>query len=538
MLLLQRSWWAHLMLASLLLTAGVPFPGASPLAPSIALADDDDAGDDGDDDGDDDRDGDDRGGATERDSSGDDAGSGSASGSGSSDRYGQDDSDDRDDGDRNDSPSDDRSDDSESDDRSDDGEPTAASDDDQDDRDDDAERADDRERDGIDAAVPDATAATGSGAPGAAVAGATRASGRLEPIARGGGDVVSGEILAIGLPLAVRVTLWLEGYRPIEEHALDALEVRVTRLALPRGRGVGEVLRELARRFPQTRFAPNMVYLISGAETLSCGRRRCAGAELVGRRRVGGGCPGGVRIGMLDTGVDRDAAPLRASRIESRRIAAGEAVASDHGTTIATLLVGRMAGQFSGLAPAAELLAGDVFWQDGDGRPRSDALTLTRGLDWLLASRVDVVNLSLAGPPNVLLETAINALAMRGVPVVAAVGNGGPDSRVGYPAAYPGVIAVTAVDRRLRIYKGASRGGAVTLSAPGVDLWLPIDGGRVESGTSLAAAVVTGAVAELRARHGPMDVLAALRAGARDLGAPGHDPVFGWGLLSLPAACG
>lgn len=339
------------------------------------------------------------------------------------------------------------------------------------------------------------------------------------------------------MPFAVRATLWFEGYRTIEEQTLDELALHVTRMALPRGRGVGEVLRELARRFPQTRFAPNMVYLLSAAETLACGRQRCAGAEWIGRRQVGASCPGGIRIGMLDTAVDTDAAPLRASLIQSRRLAPGEPVASDHGTTIATLLVGRMEGQFSGLAPAAALFAGDVFWQDDAGRPTSDALTLARGLDWLLANRVDAVNLSLAGPPNVLLETAVDALEQRGMPVVAAVGNGGPTRPVGYPAAYPSVIAVTAVDSRLRIYEGASRGAAVTLAAPGVDLWLPLDGGRIESGTSLAAAVVTGAVAELRGQRGATDVLAALRDTARDLGAPGHDPVFGWGLVSLMPAC-
>jgi hypothetical protein len=517
----HRSRWARLILAALLLAAAVPLPAASPWAPSVALAKDDD-----------DRDRDDRGGDRDRDrSDADDRSDGhdddrSGSGSGSSDRSS--DSSGRGGGDdRTDGQSNDRSRES-GDDRSDtpDGDARGS---------DDADRS---ERARIDVAEPDEDAARRSGRRGAAAVQADRAPGRLEPIARGGGDVVSGEILAIGLPLAVRETLWLEGYRPIEEQALAALELRVTRLALPRGRGVGEVLRELARRFPQTRFSPNMVYLISSAETLSCTQHRCAGAELVGRRRVGASCPGGVRIGMLDTSVDRDAAPLRGSVIHSRRLAMGEPVASDHGTSIATLLVGRMPGQFSGLAPAAELLAGDVFWRDGEGRARSDALTLARGLDWLLERRADVVNLSLAGPPNVLLETAVKVLERRGIPVVAAVGNGGPNSRVGYPAAYPGVIAVTAVDRRLQVYAGASRGAAVTLAAPGVDLWLPLDGGRIESGTSIAAAVVTGAVAELRARLDPGDLLATLRVGARDLGAPGHDPVFGWGLVSLPQACG
>lgn len=513
MLDLRGSRWTRVALAGLLLVAATPLPAPSPLAPAVALGGDDDRDQD-------DRDQDDRDGGED------------SSGRGDGDDRSDDGSDDRS-GDRTDDRSNRGSNDRE------------RADPDDERRDDDGlddsrgrDRGDDRARDdeagGDDA--PDEDAAR----PARQVAASGTGSGRsgLEPIARGGGDVVSGEILAIGLPLAVRAALWFEGYRLLEEQALDALGLRVSRLALPRGRGVGEVVRELARRFPQTRFTPNMVYLLGRAETLACGSRACAGAELIGRRRVAATCPGGVRIGMLDTAVDRTAEPLRASVIRTRRIAAGEPVAAGHGTTIATLLVGRVAGRFSGLAPGAELLAGDVFWQDREGRPRSDALTLAQGLDWLLASGVDVVNLSLAGPPNVLLETAVGVVTARGVPVVAAVGNGGPQSPVGYPAAYPSVIGVTAVDRRLRVYPNASRGSAVTFAAPGVDLWLPLDGGRLESGTSLAAAVVTGAIAERLARERPADLHGVLRQGVRDLGAPGLDPVFGWGLVSLPPACG
>jgi subtilisin family serine protease len=126
--------------------------------------------------------------------------------------------------------------------------------------------------------------------------------------------------------------------------------------------------------------------------------------------------------------------------------------------------------------------------------------------------------------------------------IVAAAGNGGPKAAPAYPAAYADVIAVTAVDRSKRAYRRAGRGEHIDLAAPGVQVWTAasISGGRPKTGTSFAAPFVTAAVSLLKAANdnaSSADILAALGRSAEDLGEPGKDPVFGWGLINARAAC-
>ncbi len=88
---------------------------------------------------------------------------------------------------------------------------------------------------------------------------------------------------------------------------------------------------------------------------------------------------------------------------------------------------------------------------------------------------------------------------------VAAAGNGGPKEKSPYPAAYPGVIAVAAVDAEARPWAGGTRGEYILFAAPGVDVWLPVGQGRYFTGTSYAAAFVTAWVAQRLARGQPVD---------------------------------
>lgn len=246
-----------------------------------------------------------------------------------------------------------------------------------------------------------------------------------------------------------------------------------------------------------------------------------------------------VRVGMLDGPVTALPALTQSLAKTRNMLADGEtAAASDHGTAVAALIAGwDEANGFAGIAPGARVHAG-VVMRSRAGFEDTTTRNLLAGLDWLAGERAEVINLSIGGPPNRLLAAAVFQLQTRRIALVSAAGNGGPTAEPAYPAAYPGVIAVTATDARNGIYAHANRGDYILLSAPGVDVWAPgPNGGTYASGTSFAAALVSGAAALALERRsaGTRDTLAArLCEDARDLGDPGRDAVFGCGLLRVP----
>src|SRR5690606_22163331 len=152
-----------------------------------------------------------------------------------------------------------------------------------------------------------------------------------------------------------------------------------------------------------------------------------------------------------------------------------------------------------------------------------------------------VVNLSFAGPRDALLSRALRAASLRGLVLVAAVGNAGPKAKPLFPAAHPDVIGVTAVDAQDRIYKAAGAGAHVAVAAPGVDILAPaVDGAYQQpSGTSFAAAHVSGIAAlllQIDPDLTPEDVRRVLTETAQDLGPKGRDDTFGAGRVSALAA--
>ena len=144
-----------------------------------------------------------------------------------------------------------------------------------------------------------------------------------------------------------------------------------------------------------------------------------------------------------------------------------------------------------------------------------------------------MINISLTGPDNRLLRTAITRLDERGIGLVAAVGNDGPAAPPLYPAAYGSVIGVTAVNAAGELYRWANQGEQVHFSAPGVAVPVatPDGGMALDSGTSLAAPVVTSALACQLDRLDLPGAVEALKSNAQDLGEPGRDTRFGHGLL-------
>ena len=203
--------------------------------------------------------------------------------------------------------------------------------------------------------------------------------------------------------------------------------------------------------------------------------------------------------------------------------------------------MGRPDASSSGLLPGASLLATQVFSPASRGDLVADAMVFASALDWLTQQDVHVVNLSLAGHDNLLMRLAVTRAAARGVVMVAAAGNAGPGAGPVYPAAYPAVLAVSAVDARRKPDPAGNRGDYIAFAAPGVQVWVPTaDGGRFYSGSSFAASFVTAAiVSELMAGLPPdrAQLEKKLAADAIDLGRVGRDPIFGWGLLQARPLC-
>jgi hypothetical protein len=240
-----------------------------------------------------------------------------------------------------------------------------------------------------------------------------------------------------------------------------------------------------------------------------------------------------LRIGMIDSLVDASHPALDGAHIQSRSFAPeGARLPSFHGTAIASIIAGNGAG-YRGIAPRSEMYAAAVFEQDERRGEIASTVSLVRALDWLLSSGVDVINISLAGPPNRLLEAALERASERDVLILAAAGNGGPVAEPMYPAAYKSVVAVTAVDARGQVFRLANRGDYLDLAAPGVGMLHARSGGGYasSSGTSFAVPFAATAVARLRQLQPAANALELLFRSAQDLGPPGRDNIYGYGLL-------
>ena len=244
-----------------------------------------------------------------------------------------------------------------------------------------------------------------------------------------------------------------------------------------------------------------------------------------------------LRIGMIDTAVDTTHPAFSHSSIESKHFGGNDGNApSFHGTAIASMLSADST-EYQGIAPASNLYAASVFERDRKNGEVASTASLVKALDWLTREQVEVINMSLAGPPNRLLQAVLQRVSERGIPVLAAAGNAGPAAAPMYPAAYDSVVAITAVEADGSVFRLANRGEYLDLSAPGVNIRHAEAGGNyvVSSGTSFAVPFASVAVARLRSQSGDEDAVSQLFRTALDLGPPGKDDIYGYGLL-VPTA--
>ncbi len=208
----------------------------------------------------------------------------------------------------------------------------------------------------------------------------------------------------------------------------------------------------------------------------------------------------GVRVALLDSAPETGHRDLAGVRVDT--VAGGPAAgAATHGTLMAGVLraVASNGYGIAGVAPAAELVAIPVCRPAGAAASDECALyDMLRGIDLAFEAGAAVVNLSLVGPANALLERAMDRLEKLGVLAVAAAGNEGT-SEPRYPAAYPSVIGVGAVGADGEPFARGNRGLSAEILAPGVEVLstVPGDAFAFGDGTSLAAAHVSGALALL-----------------------------------------
>jgi subtilisin family serine protease len=340
-----------------------------------------------------------------------------------------------------------------------------------------------------------------------------------------GAPILRSEVVALSPAAEALERARAEGFGVGRTRALEGLDATIVVLQAPAGMSTRRALQRLRQLDPGGIYDFNHVYLGSGVVADGAGEGPTANAAQASTTAKG------TRVGLIDGGVQRSHPVFRDVSIREHGCA-GSSVPSAHGTAVASLLVGH-ADHFSGAAVGAELYAADVYC----GLATGGAIdAIADAFAWLSRERVPVINISLVGPANGLLEQVIRLVTARGHIVVAAVGNDGPGAPPLYPAAYPAVVAVTGVDVRRRVLIEACRGKHVDFAAPGADMaaaGLDAEFALVR-GTSFAAPIAAGLFArqllELdRARAD--SAVAALTSQAEDLGPRGPDKVYGNGLV-------
>jgi subtilisin family serine protease len=322
------------------------------------------------------------------------------------------------------------------------------------------------------------------------------------------------------------------GFNVRERQDLEGLDLIMLRIEAPDDRGMTETEQQLNDDAPGTVVDFNHVY---GATQADPAESLTGRASVEPDTRTDVLPPGALTLGLIDSAitasheafanvaiVQQDFVPFQGERPRA------------HGTAVASIAFDALRAR-NAERPLAVIAASVFFAADGSDQIATTG-SLVAALEWLGNRDVSVINMSLAGPPNRVLEAALGAIARRGAVVVAAVGNDGPAGEALYPAAYDSVIGITAVDDDRRVYRRANRGPQVAFAALGVRVRAARPEGdfRRETGTSMAAPVAAAVIASELAIGdiNTEDVLRRLERDAIDLGDAGFDDVYGHGLIT------
>jgi hypothetical protein len=345
-----------------------------------------------------------------------------------------------------------------------------------------------------------------------------------------GNPIVRGELLAYAPSTQALAAAQAKGFTITREQTIADLDIYLVVLQMPPSMNIVKALHALREADPDGIYDFNHIYtgvgLLAGASVRLLSDTPAPQSS--GTSRSEQPLP---RVGLIDSGVDGSHPVFRDAQIHPWGCG-GRALPSAHGTAVASLLVGQST-RFHGVLDKAELYAADVYCN----APTGGAVdALVAAFSWLAEQRVAVINVSLVGPDNAALAQIVRALTSRGYLLVAAVGNDGPAAPPLYPASYPHVVGVTAVDGHRRVLIEAARGSQVMFAARGADMSAADIGGKYSPirGTSFAAPIVAALLAqsvtapEVSSSNAAIDSLA---RSAVDLGPKGRDLTYGYGLV-------
>lgn len=243
----------------------------------------------------------------------------------------------------------------------------------------------------------------------------------------------------------------------------------------------------------------------------------------------------GVRIAVIDSGiVEHPGLPKIAEFIDVTSEAGNPVPPTSHGTAVASIIAGTNP-QAPGIAPAATLISIRVM----DSSLKADSFSVAAGLLAALDHRAHLVNLSLgSSEDNPMILEAIQLLQQSGALVIAASGNSAR-AQAAYPAAYPGVVSVGAVDGRGTQLEFSNYADALSITAPGYAVNAAAPGGGYirMSGTSASTPFVTGAIAATMSTSStiltPQQASDIVMSYTDEAGIPGPDSQYGFGILNI-----
>ena len=247
-------------------------------------------------------------------------------------------------------------------------------------------------------------------------------------------------------------------------------------------------------------------------------------------------------VAIIDSGADTAAANLMQRSYESYDVVNGQPGVSEihasistkgHGTRVASLLDAMLPG-------SVRFMYLRVFDEEGE----ASRTNVTTAIQYAVEHGADVINMSLGWDDDkqqtfAFLDEALTAARKAGITVVCACGNGTTDMKTVYPANHEYTIAVSAVARNLTPSSYSNYGELVDFCAPGSGITASTVGGAQATcnGTSFAAPHITAAAAQLKILEPnalPGRIYALLHSCALDVGLPGKDANYGWGIPVLP----